>query len=47
MYRQSIIWTAAMVDYLKDHYKAMSNASLAEHLGISLSCLRKKLHELG
>ena len=47
MYRQSFNWTVAMVDYLKDHYKAMSNAALAEHLGISLSCLRKKLHELG
>ena len=47
MYRQSIIWTASMVDFLIDHYKAMSNASLAKHLGISLSCLRKKLHVLG
>ena len=36
-----------MVDFLIDHYKAMSNASLAKHLGISLSCLRKKLHVLG
>ena len=47
MYRQSIIWTAAMVDFLIDHYKGMNNASLAERLGISLSCLRRKLHELG
>lgn len=47
MYRQSIIWTVTMVDFLTDHYKAMSNASLAKHLGISLSCLRKKLHVLG
>lgn len=47
MYRQSIIWTAAMVDFLIDHYKEMSNTALAEHLGISLSCLRRKLHELG
>lgn len=36
-----------MEDLLTDHYKGMSNASLAERLGISLSCLRKKLHELG
>ena len=47
MYRQSIIWTASMVDFLIDHYKEMSNTVLAEHLGISLSCLRRKLHELG
>lgn len=47
MYRQSIIWTAAMVDFLINHYKGMSNTSLAERLGISLSCLRRKLHELG
>ena len=47
MYRQSIIWTAAMVDFLIDHYKGMSNTSLAERLGISLSCLRRKQHELG
>ena len=46
MYRQSIIWTASMVDFLIDHYKEMSNTVLAEHLGISLSCLRRKLHEL-
>lgn len=36
-----------MVDFLIDHYKGMNNASLAERLGISLSCLRRKLHELG
>ena len=47
MYRQSIIWTTAMVDFLLDHYKETNNASLAERLGISLSCLRRKLHELG
>ena len=47
MYRQSIIWTAAMVEFLTEHYRAMSNASLAERLDISLSCLRRKLHELG
>ena len=47
MYRQSIIWTVTMVDFLIDHYKGMNNASLAERLGISLSCLRRKLHELG
>ena len=47
MYRQSIIWTVSMVDFLIDHYNGMSNVSLAEHLGISLSCLRRKLHELG
>ena len=46
MYRQSIIWTVSMVDFLIDHYNGMSNVSLAEHLGISLSCLRRKLHEL-
>ena len=47
MYRQSIIWTAPMVDFLINHYKEMSNTALAGHLGISLSCLRRKLHELG
>lgn len=47
MYRQSIIWTTAMVDFLINHYKDTNNASLAERLGISLCCLRKKLHELG
>lgn len=47
MYRQSIIWTTAMVDSLINHYKDTNNASLAEQLGISLCCLRKKLHELG
>lgn len=36
-----------MVDFLLDHYKETNNASLAERLGISLSCLRRKLHELG
>ena len=47
MYRQNIIWTVSMVDFLIDHHKGMSNTSLAERLGISLSCLRRKLHELG
>ena len=47
MYRQSIIWTVSMVDFLIDHYNGMSNVSLAEHLGIFPSCLRRKLHELG
>ena len=47
MYRQSIIWIAPMVDFLINHYKEMSNTALAGHLGISLSCLRRKLHELG
>ena len=36
-----------MVDFLLDHYKETNNASLTERLGISLSCLRRKLHELG
>ena len=36
-----------MVDFLINHYKEMSNTALAGHLGISLSCLRRKLHELG
>lgn len=36
-----------MVDFLLDHYKETNSASLAERLGISLSCLRRKLHELG
>jgi transposase len=35
-----------MVDFLIDHYKEMSNTALAEHMGISPSCLRRKLHEL-
>lgn len=36
-----------MVDFLIDHHKEMNNTALAEHLSISLSCLRRKLHELG
>ena len=36
-----------MVDFLIDHHKEMNNTALAGHLGISLSCLRRKLHELG
>ena len=36
-----------MVDLLLDHYKETNSTSLAERLGISLSCLRRKLHELG
>ena len=36
-----------MVDFLINHYKEMSNTALAGHLDISLSCLRRKLHELG
>ncbi|EFC75596.1 MAG: DNA-binding protein [Prevotella buccae] len=47
MYRQNIIWTVSMVDFLIDHHKEMNNTALAGHLGISLSCLRRKLHELG
>ena len=47
MYRQNIIWTISMVDFLIDHHKEMNNTALAGHLGISLSCLRRKLHELG
>ena len=47
MYRQNIIWTVSMVDFLINHHKEMNNTALAGHLGISLSCLRRKLHELG
>ena len=36
-----------MVDFLINHHKEMNNTALAGHLGISLSCLRRKLHELG
>lgn len=36
-----------MVDFLIDHHKEMNNTALAGHLDISLSCLRRKLHELG
>ena len=33
MYRQSIIWTASMVDFLIDHYKEMSNTVFSRTFG--------------
>lgn len=40
-------WTDEMIKFLRDNYQAMTNESLAKHLGLKKTICRMKLYELG
>jgi hypothetical protein len=42
-----IIWTPAMVRFLKKNYKKMTNQELSDNLGLKITSTRMKLYELG
>ncbi|HRS66302.1 MAG TPA: HNH endonuclease signature motif containing protein [Spirochaetia bacterium] len=44
---KKIEWTDAMINFLIDNYRTLSNKQLADGLGLKLTSVRMKLYEMG
>ncbi len=42
-----IVWTPGMIKYIRDNFSKLTNPQLAEGLGLKLTTVRTKCHELG
>lgn len=45
--KHETVWTETMIQFLKDHYRSLTNKQLASALNLRLTVTRNKMRELG